>query len=390
MKAPMTPMMTLPFTDAHILQAARRVCSGRECLPFLSMMGKAVLYLERRAPGEVTLFHLLEQEGPCQIGNWFDAAALIFRRLGAHDAYPVWPRLQNNYLGGGEQVALAVGAACILGDLLGEARSSLRCLARDPAAALQALDEVEDRLVAAASRGLVAAELELRRARRELARIPLRGRVADAPKVLLFSGINRIFVDKQVREYLETRGILAKTGDVGEFLCLYETEPVVRCGLALGHTEPDDQFAPRTLLAGLLRPSGQQARLEAARGALHVALLEWLDHRWRSLLRPSGLIFGPDIQYRRMMRMGHRRVSCNGWTEAPFTAGRYLASLEEGAYDGYVNVGAFNCTPASIATAATHGPALASGLPREGPVQGRLASVSSAGRPVAGSQPYSA
>lgn len=355
--------VTTPYTDATILQAARRVCSGRECLPFLSMMGKAVLYLQTRAPGEVTLFHLLEQEGPCQIGNWFDAAALIFRRLGARDAYPVWPRMRNNYLGGGEQVALAVGAACILGDLLGEARSSLRCLAQDPVVALAALDEIEDRVAAAARRGLVAAELELRRARRELARIPLRGRVADAPKVLLFSGVNRIFVDKQVREYLEARGILAKTGDLGEFLCLYETEPVVRCGLALGYTDPKDQFSPRPLVSGLLRRGGRRLAVPAARAGLHVALLEWLDHRWRAVLAPSGLIFGPDIRYRQMMRVGHRRVSCNGWTEAPFTAGRYLLSLEEGVYDGYVNVGAFNCTPASIATAATHGPAMASDLP---------------------------
>ncbi len=354
--------VTTPLTNTRILQAARRVCSGRECLPFLSMMGKAVLYLETRPPDEVTLFHLLEQEGPCQIGNWFDAAALIFRRLGARNAFPVWPRSANNYLGGGEQVALSVGAAGILGDLLGEVRSSVRCLAQDPAAALRMLDEIEHRVIAGAERGLVAAETELRRAARELARIPLRRPVAEAPKVLLFSGINRIFVDRQVREYLEARGILAKTGDIGEFLCLYETEPVVRRGLALGYTNPDEQFSPRALLAGVLRPGGRP-RFEAVRAALHVAMLEWLDHRWRAILAPSGLTFGADIHYREVMRVGHRCVSCNGWTEAPTTAGRYLVSLGEGIFDGYVNIGAFNCSPASIATAATHGPSLSSDLP---------------------------
>ena len=352
-----------PLTDASTLQAARRVCSGRECLPFLSMMGKAVTYLQSRDPNEVTLFHLLEQEGPCQIGAWHDAAPLIFHRLGARNAFPVWPRIDNNYLGGGESAAIAVAAAAVLGDLLGEVRSSLRCLASDPASAVAALDEMEERLVAAASHGPLAAELELRRIAADLARIPLKGRPADAPKVLLFSGINRIFVDRPVRDFFEQRGILAKTADVGEFLCFYETEPIVRRGLALGRFTPAEQFATGTLLTGILHNPVPQPRLQAARARLHIAAIEYLDHRWRALLGASGLVFSPDFRYGRLIRAGHDQVSLNGWTEAPATAGRYLTSLEEGVFDGYVNVGAFNCTPAATATAATHDSALRSRLP---------------------------
>lgn len=76
-----------------------------------------------------------------------------------------------------------------------------------------------------------------------------------------------------------------------------------------------------------------------------------------------GLIFSPDIHYRKLIQNGHQQVSINGWTEAPCTAGRYLTSLEEGAFDGFVNIGAFNCTPASNATAVTHDMAIKSGLP---------------------------
>ncbi len=35
--------VTTPFTNARILQAARKVCSGRECLPFLSMVFVAMM-----------------------------------------------------------------------------------------------------------------------------------------------------------------------------------------------------------------------------------------------------------------------------------------------------------------------------------------------------------
>jgi len=349
--------------DAKILQAARKVCSGRECLPFLAMVGKLVLYLENRDPNEVTLFHMLEQEGPCQIGNWFDASHVIFQRMGVKNTFTVWPRIENNYLGGGEIVALSVTAACSLGDLLSEARSALTCLAKDPGDALEKLDEIEKRLIRIAERGIPAIELALPKIAKELREIPLAERIENHPKVLLFSGVNRIFVDKPVQRYFEEHGILSKTGDLGEFLCFYETEPIVRRGFAVGSLSPDDQFALKTLIKGAIRNPTSQPRFQALRAALHVFIIETLDHHWRSILAKSGLIFSPDIHYRELIRNGHQQVSINGWTEAPCTAGRYLTSLEEGAFDGYVNIGAFNCTPASNATAVTHDAAIKSGLP---------------------------
>lgn len=355
--------LVTPFMDEHVLQAARKVCSGRECLPFLAMLGKIVLYLEKRPPGEVTLFHFLEQEGPCQIGNWYDAAEVIFRRLGASNAFTVWPRMANNYLGGGEAVAISAATAGVLGDLMCEVRSALSCLAENPAQALSQLDALEDRLVDAAAHGLLAADLELRRVTRALKQIPLASRLEDHPKVLLFSGVNRIFVDKIIRDFFERRGILSKTGDIGEFLCFYETEPIVRRGFALGRLTPGQHFALGTLLAGLLHNPTDQPRFAALRASLHVMAIEVLDHHWRSLMADCGLVFAPDIHYRKVIQAGHQRVSINGWTEAPCTAGRYLISIDEGAFDGYVNIGAFNCTPASNATAVTHDAAIINDQP---------------------------
>jgi hypothetical protein len=119
-------------TSAEILRCARKVCSGRECLPFLSMIGKVVQYLETRAPGEVTVFHLLDQGGPCQIGAWYDAAPILFARLGAEDALMAWPTARNNYLGQGDRFAATKVAALILSDVRAEMRSSLVCLAKAP------------------------------------------------------------------------------------------------------------------------------------------------------------------------------------------------------------------------------------------------------------------
>lgn len=352
-----------PFTDSKIMQASRRVCSGRECLPFLSMAGKIVRYLDTRNPNEVTVFHLLECEGPCQIGNWFDAVDIIFQRLGVRNAFPAWPRIDNNYLGGGEGVAIVAATGGVLGDLLGEVRSTLTCTAQDPDAALAQLDAVEDRLVEAARHGIVAVERELCRSARELAAIPLHTKPAERPRVLLFSGINRIFVDKPVRAFFENQGIIAKTQDVGEFLCFYETDPITRRGFAQGRKSPREQAALRTLIAGVFHNPTRQPRFQAAHAALHVKVIEYLDHRWRRIMATTGLTVAPDFHYGELMEAGHAVVPVSGCTEATCTAGRYLLSLREDAFDGYVNIGAFNCLPASSATAATHTAAATSSVP---------------------------
>ena len=45
------------------------------------------------------------------------------------------------------------------------------------------------------------------------------------------------------------------------------------------------------------------------------------------------------------------------------TIGRYAALLSSGAFDGYVNIGAFNCAPANTASAVIHALSLRSDTP---------------------------
>ena len=55
-----------PNTNAETLQYAKRVCSGRECLPFLSMVGKAVKYLETRPPARLPYFNFWTRRVPAR------------------------------------------------------------------------------------------------------------------------------------------------------------------------------------------------------------------------------------------------------------------------------------------------------------------------------------
>jgi predicted CoA-substrate-specific enzyme activase len=341
---------TTPDMNFETLQKARQVCSGRECLPFLAMMGKVVSHLETRPADEFTLFHLLESEGSCQISNWYDAVNVVMRRLGQGNTATLWPSMKNNYLGGGDKTALMLVAATLAGDLMEEARSSLRCLAKNPESALRILSESEDALVKAASQGLLAADRELPHIAKRLGQIPLRGKPKDAPRILLFSGINRVFVDNPVREFLESRGILAKTSDVSEFNSFVEFRHIWTSGFEYGSIHPEEHSPINLLYNRACHFSDIKTGL-ALRAYIHCRVIEWLEKRWWCLMEPSGLLFSDYIPFREIAREGHNKVSWNGYTEAPCTLGRYYASLHKNGYDGYINIGAFNCTPANTATA---------------------------------------
>jgi predicted CoA-substrate-specific enzyme activase len=352
-----------PNTNAETMQYAKRVCSGRECLPFLSMAGKAVRYLETRPPGEVTVFHLLDQEGPCQNGAWHDAAPIIFERLGESNAVVAWPTAKNNYLGKGDRFGAMKVAAYVLSDVMAELRSTLRCLAKDRGAALEILRELERRLVAASQGGLMAAERELRRAVKRLAGVPLRAPIESSPRVLLVGGVNRIFVDGAVKDFFEERGILTKTTEMSEFICFLQAEDIVRLGFSHGYLAPGEQCSMSTLLSELLSDSDRTAAMRAFSARVRIGFIEMLEQRWRRIAAESGLLFSSYVPFGDVEREGHKRISLNGYTEAPITVGRYAALLAAGAFDGYVNIGAFNCAPASTASAVIHALSLGTDTP---------------------------
>ena len=355
--------VSMPNTNAETLQYAKRVCSGRECLPFLSMVGKAVKYLETRPPGEVTVFQILDQGGPCQNGAWYDAAPIIFERLGEADAVVAWPTARNNYLGKGDRLGAMKVAAFVLSDVLAEIRSALRCLAEDPGAAMELLREAESRLIAASQSGLLATERELRQAAHRLAKVPLRAPVERSPRVLLFGGVNRIFVDGPIKNFFEERGILAKTTEMSEFICFLQAEDIVRLGFSQGHVAPMEQCSLPVLLSELISTGDRTTAMRALTARIRIGVIEMLDQRWRGIAAQSGLLFSPYVPFGDVEREGHKRISLNGYTEAPMTIGRYANLLASGAFDGYVNIGAFNCGPASTASAVIHALSLRTDTP---------------------------
>jgi hypothetical protein len=117
------------------------------------------------------------------------------------------------------------------------------------------------------------------------------------------------------------------------------------------------------MLGDLVRGPGRAQVLRALRACFHCGVIGWLEKRWRRIMAGSGLLFSSSRPFRELARQAQDKISWNGWTEAPCTLGRYFSCLERKAFDGYVNVGAFNCTPANTATAVINACSRKAGAP---------------------------
>jgi predicted CoA-substrate-specific enzyme activase len=111
---------------------------------------------------------------------------------------------------------------------------------------------------------------------------------------------------------------------------------------------------PAVLLSGLISAGDRTTAMRALTARGRIGFIEMLDQRWRGIAAQSGLMFSPYVPFSDVVREGHKRISMNGYTEAPATIGRYASILASGAFDGYVNIGAFNCAPANTASAVIH------------------------------------
>jgi predicted CoA-substrate-specific enzyme activase len=342
------------------MRQARRLCSGRECVPMAATVGATIEDIRnRRAEEEITVYFTLDQEGPCQNGAWPLVWETFTRRLGVRNVIcGVWPVARNHYLGLGNDYNLLVNGCLFLGDLFDEARNSLLCLARDRQAALLAFEEAfarfRERFRREEEKGIDPA---LARWAEEMSALPLRAPVRDTPKVLILGGLNLLFVHDPVTDYFLEQGIVPKLVPYSESLCWLAAETVVRYGFRHGLITPREQFAHRP------SKTDREEALAFRQSRFNVTLVTSVEKRFRSLMEPSGLLFDEPIPFLEIAEEGHKVASHIGFTETTVTAGRFVCSLKGGLYDGLVNLGSFNCQPAMNAQAVIRPLASASDVP---------------------------
>jgi predicted nucleotide-binding protein (sugar kinase/HSP70/actin superfamily) len=329
-------------TSLEVMQQAGKLCSGRECVPMTAMVGATLKDIEsRREPGEITIYINVDQQGPCQNGAWpLVWESFIKRKHLKNVVAGVWPGPENNRLGLGVRHTMAVDACLFLADAFMEAEFTLRCLALDGRSALARFESAFRRFLDTLKPDDKAVKQALYDWADSMAGIPLKTPVEDAPKVLIFGGLNLLFVHEPVTDYFLSQGILPKVVDFFEGASWIGSESMVRYGLKKGLIRPREQFS--------FSPSikdGHEA-LHARTSKLALKLMDSIQKEFRSIMGKSGLLFDAHIPFHVVAEKGHPYVSYNAFTETSPTTGRYICSVEGGLYDGLVNLGSFNCQPA--------------------------------------------
>lgn len=341
-------------TTREMLQDAKNLSSGRECLPCVSMIGAAYRDIfHNRGEDEISLYYNLDQEGPCQNGAWSLVWDTFSRRLKKENVVFMANRgLSRNYISKGDRIAMDLMAAVITGDILHEAQASLLCLARDSREAMEIFTEETNAVVDAAREGQHAVQSRLREWAGRLKKVPLKADIGHTPRVLIFGGLNVMFVHYPLSEYFTGQGVIPKVVDFAEGVLFFETEDIVRYGIDRGLTDPRQQFRISSILRSLLSPRSDRKKARTVlRMRLQLAVIDHMQKNIRKIARDSGLIFDRHIPFLDVLNEGHKYVSVSGFNETPVTIGRFITSLRTNVYDGMVNVGSFNCQPAMNAQA---------------------------------------
>ncbi len=336
-------------TDMNTLNYAKKLCSGRECLPAISLTGATYFDMcNKRNKDEVTLYYSLDQDGPCQNGAWPVVWDTFAKRTNCEDVlFLTNPNFKNNFLGQGDSLAADLGAAAVVGDILDEAETTVRCLALYREQGIEQFEKETEAVIKSARLGIKALIKALKIWAENCSGIILKDSLENTPKVLLFGGLNVMFIHGPITEFFEKRGIIPKVVDFSEGLGWLTSESVIRYGFKNGRLTPEEQFKFLPLLLSMMKDNQTRKEgLTALRAYCHLKGLTFIANYLRKTAGKSGLLYDKYVSTERMAKAGHEFTCNNGFNETCITTGRYIASIEDGVFDGLINVDSFNCQPA--------------------------------------------
>ena len=347
-------LRTIPTTTADTMQHARRLCSGRECVPMTAMAGAVLHDLENnRTDGEISVYFTLDQSGPCQNGAWPAVWESMAKRINTPNAlFGVWPNEENHRLGLSNEIVNGFVKCYMLGDLFDEAFNALSVTAEDKPFAIETFEQEFDLFKNTFLNTEKALTPALKQWAKSISRIPRKASVEESPKVLIFGGLNLQFVHYPLTRYFIGQGIIPKVVDATEGMLWLTSEAITRNGFKCGFMDPKNQFSLTVLLASFLTGRGNRKDTGISiKTRIAMLYAETLMKQFRKEMGLSGLMFDAHMPFAKLAATGHRYVSYNGFTETPVTVGRYVHAAEHDLYDGLINIGSFNCQPAMNAQA---------------------------------------
>ncbi len=336
-------------TDASILQYAKRICSGRECLASVAIAGAVLKDIkEYKKEDEITIYRTpIDNHGPCQNGAWPVLWDTFSRRLNVKNAiFCAFPKYTNRYLGLNRDMLAWENINFIVGQYLIEARNALHCVAENRINALERFEYLTSEFIDSVKDGKKTLNTGLVKWAKEVAKIPLKASIEEIPKVLIFGGLNLMFDHYPLEDFFLEKGIIVKVVDIIETMSMILAESTIRFGFKKGYLTPKDQFNEKLLGVSELEGNEQKEFQRTRRNKSALNFLNSQCKIFRRIIGKSGLLFDPFIDFVALFEEGNKYVSSNSLSETPIITGRFLHSIKEGIYDGLVNLGTFNCQPA--------------------------------------------
>ena len=212
----------MPLPDVYTLQMARNYMSGKECLPSQLVLGSALRYLssEKYRKDITYLVFVPTTTGPCRTGQYYIFYENLFKDLEIDNVIVLTLDSDNSYNELGPGVSKKIWWGAVIADYMKDIETSLRACALDPEAAIIKYDLLWQELVDIVESDQSMLLPTLKRIADEIAKIPLKQKVEDTPKVLVIGEIyvrrDDFAVDELIRLFSQ-RGIIAKVSPVIEW-----------------------------------------------------------------------------------------------------------------------------------------------------------------------------
>ncbi len=325
----------LPVATFKTLQVARAHASGKECVPSHLVLGSALEFLMSKEyrKDEIYLLFVPITTGPCRTGQYYVFFENLFRDLRLENVVGFTLSADNSYneLGPGFSKTLWLGL--VAADYLKDMQTALRACAAEPGAAVARFNELWRELIRVVEKDIDALIPELNQLAREVAKIPLKRKLCDCPRVLVVGEIyvrRDDFAVDELIERLTARGIVPKISGVCEWIhyldFVREYELRKRLHLAVGWKRYVSE------------PARSLARLK-----LELVWKQMIERKVKGALAESGMIpASPHGMKKIMARTAECFVDHELNSEIAVSSGAAATAMREG-YSGVVNISPFAC-----------------------------------------------
>ena len=213
----------MPVPDIYTLQMARNHASGKECLPSHLVLGSALKYLssEKYRKDEIYILFVPTTTGPCRTGQYFVFYENLFKDLRLENVVVFTLDSDNSYNELGSEFSKYAWWSIIIGDHMKDVETSLRTCAADPVQAMATYDQLWHRMISVAEKDVTQMLPVLKEISDEIARIPLKKKMADCSKVLIVGEIyvrRDDFAVDELIQHFSRRGIIGKVSNIAEWV----------------------------------------------------------------------------------------------------------------------------------------------------------------------------